>query len=237
MFEEYLIELFYTAPYFVSFLAGLLSFLAPCVLPMIPAYMSYISGMSISELNNSEAITKKQHIKLVLTATMFVLGFSTVFVTLGVLSDYFIADLLQSGWARIIGGIIIMVFGLHFMHLIEIRFLNMQKQSNFSTKVSFLAPYVLGLSFAVGWTPCVGPILGSILMISAQEAGRGVVLMGLYALGLGIPFILVALLTSMAFKTINKIKQYFRAIEIVGGLLLIGIGATILYAGFTIVVQ
>lgn len=231
MLEEQLIEFFSTAPYLVSFLAGLLSFLAPCVLPMIPAYMSYISGVSVSELQSSSTLTKKQHLKLVVTAIMFVLGFSTVFVLLGVLSDYFIADLLSSNWTKIVGGLIIIVFGLHFMQVIQIGFLNVQKQSNFSTNVNFFAPFVLGLSFAIGWTPCVGPILGSILMISAQEAGRGVVLMSLYALGLGIPFILVALLTSIAFSAMNKIKKYFRVIEIVGGVLLILIGGSILYDG------
>lgn len=237
MFEEQLIEFFYTAPFLVSFAAGLLSFLAPCVLPMIPAYMSYISGMSVSQLQSGEKLTTKEHLKLLTTALMFVLGFSVVFVIIGVLSDYFIADLLTSGWTRLFGGLIIIVFGLHFMQVVQIRFLNMQKQANFTSKVSLFAPFMLGLSFAVGWTPCVGPILGSIIMISAQEAGRGVVLMSLYALGLGIPFLLVALLTSVAFNVISRIKNHFRKIEIIGGVLLIAIGVGILYDGYKIIAQ
>ncbi|MGE4295096.1 MAG: cytochrome c biogenesis CcdA family protein [Campylobacterales bacterium] len=237
MFEEQLIEFFYTAPFLVSFLAGILSFLAPCVLPMIPAYMSYISGLSVAQLNGATVMTRREHLRLIGAAAMFVLGFSAVFVTIGALSDFFIAELLASGWARLIGGAIIIVFGLHFMQIIQIPILNMQKQANFSTKISFFAPFVLGLSFAIGWTPCVGPILGSIIMVSAQEAGRGVVLMSLYALGLGIPFLLVAALTAWAFGLMNRIKKYFKIVEIVGGVLLIGIGGSIAYGGWQLVAQ
>lgn len=235
MFEEQLIEFFYTAPFLVSFLAGILSFLAPCVLPMIPAYMSYISGLSVAQLQGGAGMSRAEHMRLFGAAVMFVLGFSTVFILIGALSDFFIAELLASGWSRLIGGLIIIVFGLHFMHVIQIGFLNMQKQAHFSTKISFFAPFVLGLSFAVGWTPCVGPILGSIIMVSAQEAGRGVALMSLYALGLGIPFLLVAVLTAWAFGLMNRIKQYFRVVEIVGGVLLIAIGISIAYGGYQMV--
>jgi cytochrome c-type biogenesis protein len=234
MFEEQLIEFFYTAPFLVSFAAGVLSFLAPCVLPMIPAYMSYISGLSVAQMQDAGKMTRAEHMRLFGAAVMFVLGFSVVFVMLGVLSDFFIADILASPWARIIGGAIIIVFGLHFMHVIQIGFLNMQKQANFSTKVTFIAPFVLGLSFAIGWTPCVGPILGSILMVSAQEAGRGAILMSLYAAGLAIPFLLVAALTAWAFAFMNRIKRYFRVIEIVGGVLLIAIGLSIGYDGIRV---
>ena len=235
MLEEQLLEFFYTAPFLVSFAAGVLSFLAPCVLPMIPAYMSYISGLSVAQLSGTDKMTRKEHLRLFGAAVAFVLGFSVVFITIGALSDLFIADLLASPWARLVGGVIIIIFGLHFMHVIQIGFLNMQKQANFSTKIGLIAPFVLGLSFAIGWTPCVGPILGSIIMVSAQEAGRGVILMSLYAAGLAIPFLLVAALTAWAFAFMNRIKKYFRVVEIVGGVLLIAIGASIFYGGWQMV--
>lgn len=230
--ELSLSQFFVTAPYLVSFLAGLLTFVSPCVLPMIPAYLSYISGLSIHELSHSEKIDTASKLRILRSSVFFVLGFAVIFVALGVLSDNFIGEALSSPYAKIIGGLIIIVFGLHIMKVFEIKYLNMTAQSNFGGGKSFFAPFVLGLSFALGWSPCVGPILGSIFMMSAQEEGKGAILMSLYALGLGIPFILSAVLAANAVHLMNRIKHHFLMVERVAGILLIVIGASIAYSGF-----
>ncbi len=229
--ELSLSHFFITAPYLVSFLAGILTFISPCVLPMTPAYLSYISGMSINELSHSEKLDTTAKLRILRTSLMFVFGFGVVFVALGVLSDNFIGEALSSSAAKIIGGLIIIVFGLHVMKIIDIKFLNLTAQSQFGGGKNFFAPFILGLSFAIGWSPCVGPILGSIFMLSAQEEGKGAILMTLYAVGLGIPFILSAILTANALQFMNKIKQHFLLIERFAGVLLILIGASIGYSG------
>ncbi len=229
--EMSLTQFFVTAPFVVSFLAGILTFLSPCVLPMIPAYLSYISGLSINELTHQEKLDFQGKLKIIRTSLMFVLGFATVFVALGVLSDTFLGTALNSDAAKIIGGLIIIIFGLHTMHVIRISFLNLQAQSNFGGGKGFFAPFLLGLSFSLGWSPCVGPILGSIFMMSAQESGKAGLLMGVYALGLGVPFVLSALLTANAINLMNKIKKHFLMIERVAGVLLILIGGSIAYSG------
>ena len=235
MFEEYLTGYFESAPYIISFAAGILSFLAPCVLPMVPAYISYISSLSINKLKTAEKLTQTEHIHLIIAAFLFVLGFSVVFIAFGALSDLVIYTIFAHPTARIIGGLIIIFFGLFYMRLININFLNFHKQAHFATPIKALAPFVLGLSFAVGWTPCVGPILGSIIMLSAQESVQGTMLMASYAFGLGVPFLLLAFFTSYMFNVINRFKKHFRLIEIVSGVLLIAIGGSILYDGIGLV--
>ncbi|MDR1451273.1 MAG: cytochrome c biogenesis protein CcdA [Helicobacteraceae bacterium] len=233
MFEEELYSLFSAAPFFVSFAAGILSFLAPCVLALAPSYISYISGLSLKQIQLSETIGVKEHAKLVATAFLFVLGFSCVFVAIGIFGDLALSGLIVNPWARVIGGAIIVAFGLHFARAINIPFLNMQKRANFTAKAAFLSPFALGVSFALGWTPCAGPVLGAIITMSLEEGARGdaATLMSLFSLGLGLPFLLIAFFASWTLNALDAIKPYFRYVEIAGGVLLGAIGVSYIYDG------
>lgn len=228
-FELYLQGFFATAPFSVSFLAGILTFFLPCVLPMVPAYLSYISGLSINDLKTQN---KTQSLKVLFSSLLFMLGFGVVFVAMGVLSEGF-GDILRSNYTKIIGGIIIIIFGLHIMQVIKISFLNMQTNANFKGSGVF-SPFVLGLSFALGWSPCVGPILASIFLMSAQETGKAGLLMATYALGLGVPFVLAALATNKALGIMTNLKKHFKIIEIIAGILLIAIGLSMVYSGASV---
>lgn len=238
--EAELMPLFESAPYIASFLAGIIAFLSPCVLPLMPAYLSYISGVSISSLKGDESMSLSQKWKVFIASLMFVSGFGLVFVLLGAAMANIIENIFENGWVSIAAGIIIILFGLHTMGVINIKFLNYEARANFgdSKKANgfwkklfiIFAPFLLGVSFALGWTPCIGPIFGSIILLAGQEGGalKGVVLMSIFAMGLAVPFLLMALLTSQAIRFLNSVKKYFKLIEIVAGLLLIGIGVAVM---------
>jgi len=236
--KEMLIPLFDSAPYLVSLAAGFLTFLSPCVLPLIPAYLSYISGLSLKKLQGKETVTFADKLHIMQASLMFILGFSLIFVLLGVVVESTVGDILKSEIAAMIAGGIIIIFGLHTMHVINIKFLNFEARAQFGDIdqggnslrqkiVHFFAPFVLGLSFALGWSPCVGPILGTILTYAGQDDTAAITLMSVYALGLGIPFFLSAVLTSSALNVLNKLKQNFKTIEIISGILLIIVGIAI----------
>lgn len=229
--EESLINLFESAPYLVSLLAGILTFASPCVLPLIPAYLSYISGISIKELEHDEALSKKQHLRIVFASLMFILGFSLIFILLGASMAELIEDIFNHKWVTWIAGGIIIVFGLQTMGVISIRWLNMSKHSNFGSTKGLFAPFILGVSFALGWTPCIGPIFAAIVSMAAQGAGTGLSLMAVYSFGLAIPFFLAALFTTKALHLFTKIKRHFKIVEIVAGLLLIVVGITVATGG------
>ena len=233
--EEQLIQLFETMPYLVSFLGGVVTFLSPCVLPLIPAYLSYISGLSYHQISGKESVSLKERFAIAQASLSFILGFSLIFVLLGVVVEDTVGDFLKSEIVASVAGSIIIIFGLHTMKVINIAFLNIEARTNFGSTdkqsgiMKLIGPFILGLSFALGWTPCVGPILGSILTFAGQEGGNAVTLMSLFALGLGVPFFLSAILTSYAMGVMNKMKQHFRVIEIVSGLLLIIVGLAIAF--------
>jgi cytochrome c-type biogenesis protein len=233
--EEQLAELFSSMPYMVSFLGGIITFVSPCVLPLIPAYLSYISGLSYKQISGAEKMSLGERLQIAQASLSFILGFSLVFILLGVVVEDTIGDFMKSQTVAYIAGAIVVIFGLHTMKIINISFLNMEARANFGSTekqrgvMKLVAPFVLGLSFALGWTPCVGPILGSILTLSGTQDGQAVVLMSLFALGLAIPFFLSAMLTSYAMGIMGKIKKNFRLIEIVSGLLLIVVGIAIAF--------
>ncbi len=243
--EETLLAAFESAPYPVSFLAGILTFLSPCVLPLIPAYLSYISGLSLSELKDEEHMTPEAKRKVLVASLLFILGFSLIFILMGAAAATIIGDILRNRYVAMAAGGIIIIFGLHVMHLINIPFLNYEQRADFGgmdkgeAKTGFkallkkFAPFLLGMSFALGWTPCVGPILGGILGMASfgDNTTQGVILMTLFAAGLGVPFFLSALLTSRAIGLMNKIKRHFRIVEIVAGSLLVLIGLAIATGG------
>ena len=214
----------------ISLLAGLISFLSPCVLPIVPPYLAYMSGISL----DSSAV--KSNLKVVIVAAFFVMGLSTVFLILGVAASSF--GILLLGYKDLlttIAGLLIMCFGLHFLDIVRIPLLNREVRFDVGDKGgSFFGAYLLGLAFAFGWTPCIGPQLGAILSLAASEASlyKGMILLGFYALGLGIPFLIVAAFLSKMGNTLRFFKQNFELIERVMGLLLWTVGLLMLSGGF-----
>lgn len=218
-----------------AILAGLLSFLSPCVLPLIPGYLSFISGMSIEELTTRDKVASRYG-KLVLNTVFFVLGFSLVFILLG-------AGASEIGrWLKAhltlfnrIAGVLVFLFGLHVAGVFRINALNYEKRfhpDSKKKKKGILGAFLIGIAFAFGWTPCIGPILGSILTLAAQQGGglnKGIILLAFYSAGLGIPFILTALLFTYLIGTFGFIKRHFRAVEIASGGLLMVVGVLIFF--------
>lgn len=214
-----------------AFFGGLLSFLSPCVLPLVPAYISYMSGVSLEQLADKER-SKPIISDVLISSILFVAGFSLVFVLLGA-SATFLGRLVVShmGLMRKVSGVVLIIFGLHYMGVFRIGFLNYEKRFHLKTKkISILQAFVMGIIFAFGWTPCIGPILASILtMATAQESVKlGILLLFVYAMGLGIPFILTGLATSWSLTVFDQVKKHFKAIEITAGFLLIIIGIMIM---------
>ena len=215
----------------VSILAGLISFLSPCVLPIVPPYLAYMSGISL------DSSAEKSNLKVVTVAAFFVMGLSTVFLILGVAASSF--GILLLGYKDLlttIAGLLIMCFGLHFLGIVRIPLLNREVRFDVGDKGgSFFGAYLLGLAFAFGWTPCIGPQLGAILSLAASEASlyKGMILLGFYALGLGIPFLIVAAFLSKMGNMLLVFKQNFELIERVMGLLLWTVGLLMLSGGFT----
>ena len=170
----------------VAFGAGLISFLSPCVLPLIPGYISYISGNSLNDL------IEKKKVNLI-PIILFTIGFSIVFIIFGAASTFLGQVLLQNSYElRIVAGLLIVVLSLHILGIINIKFLNYEKRIQTNTNTNFYSPIVIGMAFAFGWTPCIGPILGSILVLAATEESinKGILLLIFYSLGLALPFIL-----------------------------------------------
>ena len=216
--------------YFYVVLAGLLSFLSPCVLPIVPGYLCFLAGTSLDKIASGEDASKERNVFYF--ALSFVFGFSTVFILLGASATllsgliYEYLDIL-----RVVGGIIIIIFGIHFIQIIQLPFLNRDTRYQIeSYRPGIVGSYVIGLSFAFGWTPCIGPILGSVLSIAAssETVTYGIVLLMLYSAGLGIPFLLAAYAINGFMRFLSKIRNYIRAIEIFTGVLLVIFGILIL---------
>ncbi len=217
---------------FVAFSAGVLSFFSPCVLPLIPAYVCFITGLSSEELIAApEGNLAKR--KLILNEMiLFILGFSLIFVALGAsasfLGSYFIAHMRL---VRIIGGIIVILFGLQMSGLLKIKFLAREKKFHLKHKpLSWLGSVFVGMAFGLAWTPCVSPILGGILVLAAtkETLTRGVVLLSFYSLGLALFFLLIGIGIKWTLSLFTKVKRYFKVISLVSGILLIVVGITIL---------
>ncbi len=215
-----------------AILAGLLSFVSPCVLPLIPGYLSFISGVSIEELSSREK-TGSQYGKLVLNTVFFVIGFSIVFVLLGAGATK-VGNLLQSNLVIFnkVAGVVVFLFGLHVAGLLKIKALNYEKRFHARRKsMGVIGSMTIGIAFAFGWTPCIGPILGAILTLAAQQGSvnHGIMLLLFYSAGLGIPFILTALLFNYLIGAFGFIKRHFRAVEIISGALLMLVGVLIFF--------
>lgn len=270
-------------PVVAAFVAGILSFLSPCVLPLVPAYISFMSGVSLDDLNHGER--RKVIPKTILTAVIFILGFSLIFILLGATAtaagkflqsrlvvikylDIFIMFIeppfhlgaavegyraipseITTAGARYhidflaiftrIAGIIVILFGLHFLGIFKkaLQFLNYEKRFHIKNiKPGMGSAFVIGLAFSFGWTPCISPILTSILILaSTQETvWNGVFLLGVYSLGLGMPFLLTAIATQTLLDVFDKIKRHFRELEIFNGVILVLIGILMFTGKFSI---
>ena len=210
--------------FLVAFGAGLVSFLSPCVLPLIPGYISYISGQSLQNILETKKIN-------LFSLILFCLGFSSVFVILGASASFLGQALLQnSEFLRIIAGIIIIIFSLQLIGLINIPYLNFEKRFDAKESRNFLFPYVIGLAFGFGWTPCIGPILGSILALASIEETltRAVLLLIFYSLGLAIPFVLSGYLIQRFLLFSKNFKKNINLISKSGGFILLVTGILIL---------
>jgi cytochrome c-type biogenesis protein len=208
----------------IAFGAGLISFLSPCVLPLIPGYVSFISGQSLQDILKSKQIN-------FLPLVLFCFGFSTVFIILGASASYLGQTLLQnSNILRIIAGILIIIFSLQLIGLINISYLNFEKRFEAKKSQNILFPYVIGLAFGFGWTPCIGPILGSILALASIEEtlSKAILLLSSYSLGLAIPFILSGYLIQKFLLFSKNFKKNINLISKIGGIILLITGILIL---------
>ncbi len=204
--------------------AGLISFLSPCVLPLIPGYISYISGSSLNEL------IAKKNINLI-PLILFTAGFSIVFILLGAASTFVGQALLQNSYElRIAAGLVIILLSLHIIGLINIKFLNFEKRIDARINSNFYSPILIGMAFAFGWTPCIGPILGSILVLASTEESinKGILLLTFYSLGLAIPFILSGYLIQKFLIFSKNFKKNINLVSKIGGIILLLTGILIL---------
>ena len=223
----------------VSFLAalfaGLISFLSPCVLPLVPPYLVYLAGTSLERLADKEPEPRVRR-DTVLAACLFVAGFSTVFVALGA-SATLIGGLLRaySDVLSTVAGIAIIIMGLHFLGLTRITFLLREKRVGMAKPIGLWGAYVMGLAFAFGWTPCIGPILAAILAVAASEAtvAKGAALLGVYSLGLGIPFVLAAFAAEPFAAFLSRFRGHMQKVEMAMGALLVLTGIMFLTGSIT----
>ena len=221
----------------LCFFAGLLSFLSPCVLPILPPYLAYMAGTTVSEIKNNSETVKRG---ILLSAISFSLGLSVVFIILGLAANSMASIfILYQNELRIVSGLLIIIFGLHFIGLLRITFLqkDFRLDLNIKERGNFVPPFLLGLTFAFGWTPCIGPILGSILAIIAQDVSvlRGILLMIFYSLGLSLPFIGMAYLLIRGVFITKLISTYSLYIERFTGGFLIIIGILFLSGSFQLI--
>jgi len=217
-------------PILTALIAGLVSFLSPCVLPLVPPYLVFLAGTSLERLADKEPEPRVKR-ETVLAAFLFVLGFSTVFVSLGA-SASVIGSLIRvySGPLATVAGVVIIVMGLHFLGITQIALLHRQKRWHVAKPVGLWGAYVMGLAFAFGWTPCIGPILAAILAVAASEqtVTKGAGLLAVYSLGLGIPFIIAAFAIEPFAAFLAHFRKYLRRVEQAMGALLVLTGIAFL---------
>lgn len=212
---------------FIAFAAGLLSFISPCVLPLVPSYLIYITGLTLEELTSE---TERHRVRkiIVFNSLLFILGLTVVFVAFGA-SASLVGQLLitYQEFIRKLGGVLIVVFGLYVMGVLKLNFLMAEKRIQLQSRpVGYIGSFLVGVAFAAGWTPCVGPILGTILMLASTSDSMltGVKLLSSYSLGIGLPLLAVALSTGPFIHYFKKARAYMYGISVVSGVFLILIG-------------
>jgi cytochrome c-type biogenesis protein len=218
-----------------AFIAGLLTFLAPCTLPLVPAYLGFVSGVSLKDMDDPEK-ARRARAKIFLNGAAFVVGFSVIFILFGTLAGFAGRALVPYRiWLSRIGGIFVIIFGLFMLNVLKIPFL--QSGRGFRVPPLFqrgkpLNSFTLGAAFGFGWTPCVGPILGSILLLASTSATalQGALMLSIFSLGLAVPFLLIALSIGRAVSYIERYAAFLRVVSIVGGIFLVGLGV-LLFSG------
>jgi cytochrome c-type biogenesis protein len=219
-----------------AFFAGLISFLSPCVLPLVPGYVSLISGAGVEELKSPQAQLMR---RVMVNSIGFILGFSVVFITLGAIST----ELGQVA-ARykhtlsIVAGVVVIIFGLHLTGIFQIKWLLQDTRlHNVKGSSTLIGAFVIGFAFAFGWTPCLGPILSAILVIASQEdkVVTGILLLAVYSLGLAVPFLLTSLLMERFLKFYSRFRSHMHALEVASGGLLIALGVLLVIGRFTLI--
>ena len=208
----------------IAFGAGLISFLSPCVLPLIPGYISYISGSSLNELIEKKSVN-------IFPIILFTLGFSLVFISFGATASFLGSVILNNSYElRITSGIIIIIFSLHILGIINLNFLNYEKRIYTEKKSGIFSSILVGMAFGFGWTPCIGPILGSILALASteQSLNRGILLLVFYSLGLAIPFIISGYLIQKFLVFSKNFKKNISLVSKLGGVILLATGILIL---------
>jgi cytochrome c-type biogenesis protein len=222
--------------YWIAFTAGILSFVSPCVLPLIPSYLTYITGLSFKQLDETHP-TAKVRMTVLLHSLCFIIGFSVIFVLLGAIagiaSSKFQSHLREGlEWVEKIGGLLIFLFGVHMTGLFHFGVLLGEKRVQLHKKPSgFFGTFIVGVAFAAGWTPCIGPILASILMIAATsgQVGEGIGLLSVYSLGLGLPFLVSGMLFHQFLVAFNRFRKYIRLVEIGTGVMLMAVGIMLMF--------
>lgn len=220
----------------LAFVAGLLSFVSPCVLPLVPSYVTFITGMTLDELSAGERNAARA--RAAVHATLFVLGFSIVFVTLGATATA-LGTVIRRSLPLIqqIGGVAIAAFGLYLIGVLRLPWLMRERRLHLSSKpAGFAGSVLVGIAFGAGWTPCIGPVLASILLYAGAAASmsRGMILLGAYALGLGVPFFIAAVGFNWYLAGARRLLRWLRPLEIGAGVLLIVIGALLFTGRFTV---
>lgn len=224
-----------TVGVFVAFLAGVLSFLSPCVLPLVPSYLSFVAGVGLEELEEGGGEVRRMAF---LHALLFVAGFSIVFMGLGASASVFGHVLHRYQlWIARIGGILVIVFGLHLLGITPIRFLLRERRVQLQNRpVGMLGAVVVGVTFGAGWAPCIGPVLGAILTYAAtqERLAEGVGLLAVYSAGLAVPFLLAAAALSRFLTVFRRFRRYIPWVERVSGALLVIVGLLLVTGEFTV---
>ena len=213
-----------------AFIAGLLSFFSPCILPLVPSYFSFITGVSMDDLNRTPTATIRG--KIIISTLAFVLGFSLVFILLGATAAYFSALLYGAKiYIRIAGGVIILILGLHLLGVFRIRALDVEKRIHLTHKpVHILGAFFIGMAFGAGWSPCIGPLLGSILILASNQdtVAQGIWLLALYSAGMALPFMLLSAVAHLLIGFVRRANKAMRYVNVGAGILLIVTGVLLI---------
>ncbi|MCD6429697.1 MAG: sulfite exporter TauE/SafE family protein [Deltaproteobacteria bacterium] len=223
----------------IAFTAGILSFISPCVLPLIPSYLTYITGISFDELVESRSRSVRR--RTLFHSLFFILGFTLVFVALGASATY-VGNFFQENQVLIrrVGGVIVVLLGIHITGLVKLNLLEREKRFEFNDKpLGYLGSVLVGIAFAAGWTPCIGPILASILLYAStsENVGGGVTLLVAYSLGLGLPFLVSALAFNTFLSYFSRFNRYLRIVSIVSGIFLVIVGFMLIFDYLSIFAQ
>jgi cytochrome c-type biogenesis protein len=219
--------------YSAALIAGLLSFFSPCILPLIPAYFSFITGLSLDELTENKAETRR---KVILSTVFYVAGFSFIFILFGASASFLGGIASQYAWIiRYLGGGIVIVFGLHLLGIISIKALHFEKRLHVPQKPLHLTGiFIIGMAFGAGWSPCIGPMLGSILIVAGNQGTvfKGILLLAVYSAGLALPFLILSFFIHSILSIMKRATKLINIINKVSGILLIGIGLLLIFDKF-----